>query len=122
MAEHGSDLKTFRGGIHPPYNKELASGQAITAAPVPDEIIIPLQQHIGAPNSPTVVVGSKVSVGQVIGSSDAFVSAPVHSSVAGTVKAIEDIANFAGAKVKSVIITPDASQPAFAGTPAIRRA
>jgi electron transport complex protein RnfC len=114
-ASHG--YKTFLGGIHPPYNKELASGKAITTAPIPAEIVIPLQQHIGAPNSPTVSVGDKVSVGQVIGNSDAFVSAPVHSSVAGTVKAIEDVASFTGAKVKSVIITPDASQPAFAGAP-----
>jgi Na+-translocating ferredoxin:NAD+ oxidoreductase subunit C len=116
MSEHGGNLKTFRGGIHPPYNKELAAGKAITEAPVPAEVVIPLQQHIGAPNSPVVNVGDKVTVGQLIGSTDAFVSAPVHSSVAGTVKAIEDVANFTGAKVKSVIITPDASQPAFAGT------
>lgn len=109
-----AEAKTFKGGIHPPYNKELASGKAIKRAPVPKEVIIPLQQHIGAPNEPLVKAGDRVELGQKIGSSDAFVSAPVHSSVAGTVKDIVEVANFTGAKVKSVIITADASQPEFA--------
>jgi electron transport complex protein RnfC len=113
MMEAAGSYKTFRGGIHPPYNKELASGKAITPAPVPSEVTIPLQQHIGAPNEPKVQVGDKVSLGQVVGSSDAFVSAPVHASVSGTVKAIEEVPNFTGAKVKSVIIAADPSQPEF---------
>lgn len=112
MSKQG--YKTFKGGVHPPYNKELASSKPITFAPVPPEVTIPLQQHIGAPNNPVVAAGDRVSVGQVIGSSDGFVSAPVHSSVAGTVNAIEDITNFAGVRVKAVVITADAQQPAFA--------
>ncbi len=115
--EQAGKSKTFRGGIHPPYHKELASGKPITPAPIPEELIVPLQQHIGAPNEPAVSVGDKVTVGQVIGSSEAFVSAPVHSPVSGTVKAIEEVPNFTGARVKSVIITPDSSQPPFSGTP-----
>jgi electron transport complex protein RnfC len=106
--------KTFEGGIHPPYQKELASGKPIQDAPVPAEVIIPLQQNIGAPNSPVVSAGDRVSVGQKIAETDAFVSAPVHSSVAGVVKAIEEITNFAGARVKAAIITADPSQPPFA--------
>jgi len=111
--EQAGKFKTFRGGIHPPYNKELSSGKAITPAPLPPELIVPLQQHIGAPNEPKVSVGDKVGVGQLIGSSEAFVSAPVHSPVSGTVKAIEEVPNFTGAKVKSIIITPDPTQPEF---------
>jgi len=109
-----AEAKTFKGGIHPPYNKELASGKAIKRASVPAEVIIPLSQHIGAPNEALVSAGDRVEVGQKIGATDAFVSAPVHSSVAGTVKEVADVANFTGAKVKSVIITPDAEQPEFA--------
>jgi len=105
--------KTFKGGIHPPYNKELASGKAITQVPIPSELVIPLNQHIGAPNSPLVSPGERVTVGQKIGETDAFVSAPVHASVAGTVKAVEDIKNFTGQIVKSVIIEADPQQPAF---------
>ncbi len=106
--------KTFKGGIHPPYNKELASGKAIQAAPLPREVFIPLQQHIGAPNEPLVGPGDRVELGQKIGSNEAFVSAPVHSPVAGTVKEIADVAGFTEAKVKCVVITPDAEQPGFA--------
>jgi H+/Na+-translocating ferredoxin:NAD+ oxidoreductase subunit C len=106
-------FKTFKGGIHPPYNKELASGKAITQAPIPSELVIPLNQHIGAPNNPLVSPGDRVTVGQKIGETDAFVSAPVHSSVAGTVKAVEDVTNFTGQMVKSVIIEADPQQPAF---------
>jgi len=106
--------KTFKGGIHPPYRKELASGKPIQEAPVPAEVIIPLQQHIGAPNNPLVSTGDRVAVGQKIAETEAFVSAPVHSSVAGTVKAIEEITTFAGARVNAAIITADPTQPPFA--------
>ncbi len=115
MSKQG--YKTFKGGVHPPYNKELASGKAIARAPIPAELVIPLNQHIGAPNSPLVSPGDRVKVGQKIGETDAFVSAPTHSSVAGTVKAVEDIKNFTGQVVKSVIITADAEQPAFQSQP-----
>ena len=60
-------LKSFKGGVHPYYNKDLASGKAIEQAPTPAEVVIPLNQHIGAPNSPLVSVGDKVTVGQKIG-------------------------------------------------------
>jgi electron transport complex protein RnfC len=110
-------FKTFKGGIHPPYNKEMASGKPITAAPIPSEVIIPLQQNIGAPNSAVVAAGDRVTVGQKIAETEAFVSAPVHSSVAGTVKAIEEITNFAGARVKAAVISVDPNQPPFAAQP-----
>lgn len=111
------ETKTFRGGIHPAYNKELSSGKAIKPAPVPKEVVIPLSQHIGAPNEPLVKAGDRVEKGQKIGESEAFVSAPVHSSVAGTVKEIIDVPNFTGADVQSVVITADASQPDFQKKP-----
>lgn len=110
--------KTFKGGVHPPYNKELACRNAVTPAPVPAEVAIPLSQHIGAPNSPLVSPGDKVRLGQKIAESDAFVSAPVHSSAAGTVRAIEDVRNFTGATVRSFLIAVDPWQPEWrpAGT------
>src|SRR5450756_3088302 len=70
-----------------------------------------MQQHVGAPNSPTVNVGDRDDAGQKIGSSEAFISAPVHASVSGTVKAIEGRPNFTGAQVQSVVIQVDPSQP-----------
>ncbi len=105
------ELKTFRGGIHPPYRKEATAGKATVEISLPAEVVIPMAQHVGAPNTPTVKVGDRVEAGQKIGASEAFISAPVHSSVSGTVKAVEERKNFTGALVNSVVITVDASQP-----------
>ncbi len=109
-----AEVKTFKGGIHPPYNKELASGKAIKKGPIPKEVTIPLQQHIGAPCEALVKAGDRVEVGQKIGEAGAFVSAPVHASVSGTVKDVTQVTNFTGANVMSVIITADEKQPEFA--------
>ena len=106
------ELKTFRGGIHPPYQKEATANKPTVDISLPAEVVIPMQQHVGAPNNPMVGLGDRVVAGQKIGESEAFISAPVHSSVSGTVKAIEDRPNFTGALVKSVVITVDQSQPA----------
>lgn len=75
--------------------------------PIPKNIIIPMTQHIGAPCKPTVKKGDYVYVGQVVGDSEAFVSAPVHSSVSGTVKEIKDIILTAGTMVQCVCIESD---------------
>lgn len=106
------ELKTFRGGIHPPYRKEATAKKATVEISLPAEVVIPMQQNVGAPNTPTVNVGDRVEAGQQIGSSEAFISAPVHSSVSGTVKAIEERRNFTGAMVQCVVITVDPNQPA----------
>ncbi len=105
------ELKTFRGGIHPPYQKEATANRATVEISLPAEVVIPMEQHVGASDSPTVSVGNRVEAGQKIGTSEAFISAPVHASVSGTVKAIEDRRNFTGALVQSVVITTDPSQP-----------
>ncbi|MBN2027194.1 MAG: electron transport complex subunit RsxC [Actinobacteria bacterium] len=104
-------INTFQGGIHPPYQKDFTAHKATEEAPLPDRVVIPLSQHVGAPNEPTVNVGDKVEEGQKIGESEAFISAPVHASVSGTVTAIEERKNFAGRAIKSVVIEVDPSQP-----------
>jgi Na+-translocating ferredoxin:NAD+ oxidoreductase subunit C len=98
---------TFRGGIHPPYSKELAKAANIELCVEPSIVKILLSQHIGAPCNPLVKVGDKVKVGQKIGESESFVSAPVHSSVSGVVKKIEDIDSPLGNKSKAIIIESD---------------
>ena len=105
-------LKTFKGGIHPPYRKEDTAHKAVEDAPIPAEVVIPLLQHVGAPNEPTVVRGDQVEVGQRIGESESFISAPVHASVSGAVRAVEERTNFAGKAVNSVIIDANPDQPA----------
>ncbi|MCK8826185.1 electron transport complex subunit RsxC [Natroniella acetigena] len=99
----------FQGGVHLPYNKELAKGKPITEVSLPQEIVIPLSQHIGAPCEPLVEVGDKVKAGQKIGDSSQFVSAPVHASLAGTVEAIEPRPTSSG-KVESIVIKVEQNQ------------
>ncbi|MFQ5902014.1 MAG: electron transport complex subunit RsxC, partial [Thermodesulfobacteriota bacterium] len=106
-------LKTFKHGIHPEYCKELASGKKIETAPIPKRVIIPLQQHVGAPCSPLVKKGEEVSQGQKIGDTQAFVSSPVHASISGKVKDIAPCPYPVGGKINSIIIEGDGSSPDY---------
>ena len=82
-------LKTFRiGGIHPKERK-ISAGEAIQPIALPDLVIVPLAQHIGAPCQPVVKRGDTVKVGTLIGKSVGFVSANIHSPVSGTVQKID---------------------------------
>ncbi|HOL16719.1 MAG TPA: electron transport complex subunit RsxC [Bacillota bacterium] len=98
---------TFKGGVHPDYRKELTASLAITAMPAPAKVVIPLQQHIGAPCEALVQVGDTVKLGQKIGESKGFVSAPVHASVSGTVVAIGPYNHPLGRKVEAITIESD---------------
>lgn len=103
-------LLTFQGGIHPPDKKELSKDSPITPAHIPERVIIPLSQHTGAPSKPVVSIGEVVKKGQLIGEPSAFVSAPVHSSVAGEVVAMGDFPNAMGRMVPSIVIENDGSE------------
>ena len=83
--------------------KHFTEHKAIENIPAPAELIIPMVQHIGAPATPTVKVGDKVFVGTLIGDSDAFVSAKVHSSVSGEVIEITEILYPFAAKMVAAI-------------------
>ncbi|KXZ40174.1 electron transport complex protein RnfC [Alkalithermobacter thermoalcaliphilus JW-YL-7 = DSM 7308] len=83
-------FSTFRGGVHPPHRKKYTEHIPIKRASDPKVAYIPLQQHIGAACTPIVNVGDTVKVGQKIGQPQGFVSAPVHSSISGKVKAIKE--------------------------------
>jgi electron transport complex protein RnfC len=81
-------MKTFNmGGVHPQDNK-LSARKPFQVVGLSDVAIFPLEQHIGAPAKPVVAVGDKVKAGQMIAEAGGFVSAPVHSSVSGTVQKI----------------------------------
>lgn len=98
---------TFKGGVNVPHYKELTENLPIEKAKEPAIVKIPLHQHTGAPCEAMVKVGDSVKVGQKIGESEAFVSAPVHSSVSGTVKEIMDMPIPTGLTVKCVVIESD---------------
>ncbi len=94
------------GGVHPEENK-FTKEKAFVRMKAPSIAVIPLSQHIGAPNTPTVKVGDHVKIGQVLGSSTSFVSAPVHATVSGEVIAIEARPHPLGKNIQSVIIKND---------------
>lgn len=104
------EVKQFFGGIHVPHYKSFTEHKAIKEASLPEEIIIPLLQHTGAPNEPLVKVGDKVKAGQKIGATDKFVSAPVHASLSGTVTAIEPRPFSTGQMIDSIVIAVDKNQ------------
>ena len=98
---------TFKGGTHPDDKKFATKNKPIVEMAPSKEMVYPLIQHIGAQCEPIVNVGDSVLVGQKIADSDAFVSAPIHSTVSGTVKAIEMRRHPNGKMVKSIIIEND---------------
>ena len=81
--------KLFFGGIHPRYNKEMSTTNTNFQTVLPKQVVIPMQQHIGAPCTPLVQVGDYVKRGQKIGDGEGL-CVPVHASVSGTVSAIEN--------------------------------
>ena len=107
-----SKTATFERGIHPEYHKDLAAGKSITRAGLPQRIVVPVSQHIGAPAKPEVNIGDEVKRGQVIGSMTGFVSSPVHSSISGKVIAIADFPTSVGRMVQSVVIESDGKDEA----------
>ncbi len=86
------------------------AGCATEIMPIPDVVKISMSQHIGAPCKPLVAKGDHVTVGQLIGDTDAFVSAPIHCGVSGTVTAIEEQRSAAGGKDTLVVIETDKKQ------------
>lgn len=99
-------LHVFKGGVHPPQNKNTAVCATQTMG-VPSKAIIPMVQHLGAPCQPLVKKGDTVKVGQLLGDSGAYVTAPIHSSVSGTVIAVEDRIISGSKKITCVEIQPD---------------
>ena len=96
----------FFGGIHPKYNKEMSTGITFFKTITPKQVVIPMQQHIGAPCTPLVAVGDYVLRGQKIGDGEGL-CVPVHASVSGTVIAVEPRPHTSGRMVMAVVIEND---------------
>ena len=98
----------YYGGVHPSEHKEYSEHIALKKFPDPQTVVIQMSQHLGAPANPVVQVGYKVKVGQVIGEAAGFISAPVHSSVSGTVVAVEPRLHATrGCEMTAVVIESD---------------
>ncbi len=98
----------FFGGIHPKYNKEMSTGITEFRTATPAQVVIPMQQHIGAPCVPMVAVGDTVKRGQKIGDGEGL-CVPVHASVSGKVVAVEPRPHTSGRDVMAVVIENDFS-------------
>jgi len=98
----------YYGGVHPSEHKEFSEHLALQRFPEPKTVVIQMSQHLGAPANPIVQVGDHVKVGQKIGEAAGFISAPVHSSVSGTVVAIEPRMHATrGCEMTAVVIESD---------------
>ena len=103
-------IKTFRiGGIHPDENK-LSNDAVTQPAPLPKQAVFPMSQHIGAPAKPVVKKGDKVKVGTLIAEAGGFISAPIHSSVSGTVFKVDNAINASGYLQPAIIINVEGDE------------
>lgn len=113
--------KTFKGGAHPYDGKKMSKDCPIEILNPGDTLVYPLSQHIGAMAKPLVKAGDRVLVGQKIAEKGGFISANIHSSVSGTVKAIEKRLVATGGMVDSIIVENDGmyeeAAPIFSGNP-----
>ena len=108
-------VTTFKGGVHPYDGKELAMAKSIVDLRPEGLMVYPLSQHIGAPAKPLVQKGDRVLLGQKIAEANGFISAPVISSVSGTVKAIEKRLTVGGAMVESIVVENDQQYESIPG-------
>ena len=103
-------MQTFRiGGIHPPANK-ISAGQPIQVIALPETVVIPLSQHIGAAAAAIVSKGDKVKAGSLIGKSAGFISANIHSSVSGTVAKVDNMIDGSGISRPAVFINVEGDE------------
>ena len=99
--------KALKKGLRLYEGKELSKDFPITAINASSVTVYPLSQHIGEPAEPLVNPGDRVLKGQMIAKAGGFISAPVHSSVSGTVKSIENRRVINGSLVKSIVVEND---------------
>ncbi len=107
--------KALKKGLHLYEGKELSKDFPITTVNASPVMVYPLSQHAGKPAKPVVEVGDRVLKGQLIAEADGFISAPIHSAVSGTVKAIEKRLVINGSKTLSIVIDNDGQNETVEG-------
>lgn len=107
-------VRQVRGGVFVDHNKDTKDLEVVRITP-PEKVVLPMIQHIGAPCVPTVKVGEHVDVGQVIGDTDKYVSAPIHASVSGKVTSLAEVKVASGRMLPAVTIENDGEMTLFGG-------
>ena len=116
-------MKTFQlGGVHPEENK-LSTQASIEVFPLPKQVTVFLNQHLGAPATPIVEKGMAVKTGQLIAKAEAFVCANIHSPVSGVVNKIDTVKDMFGYAKPAIIIDVEGDEwvDNVDLTPAIKR-
>lgn len=103
-------LSTFKKGLHPEDYKFYSNKQAIEKLPLPKDVYLPLQQHIGAPCEPLVKKGDRVKTGQIIADTKAYVSAPIHATITGVVKDVSKYDHPMGMRATMIHIQQDGEE------------
>lgn len=100
-------MHLFKGGCHPPENKDATKDLPLRPAKTPPFVAVSFSQHIGKPSTPMVKPGERILRGQRIADSQGFVSAPAHSSVSGTAKGVVQLRHPLGFLVDALKIEND---------------
>ena len=110
----------FHGGLHLDDHKTESTGKPIQQLPPPDEVVLPLQQHIGRAADPLVAIGDHVFKGQMVAQPEGDISAAIHASISGTVTAIEDrpVPHPSGMSAHCIVIASDGADQWAEGLPA----
>lgn len=105
-------LFDFHGGIHPPQNKALSNQRPIRPAPMPEQLVLPLNMHLGAPAKPIVQIGDMVLKGEKIAEAQGAVSLPVHAPTSGKIVAIgpRPIQHPSGLDAPCIVLEPDGKE------------
>ena len=107
-------FRKFLGNTNIPHRKNTAHMAPIKMS-TPKEVLLPLSQHIGAPAEVMVKVGDEVKIGQKIAEGVGYVSSPIHSSVSGKIKAIENYLRADGRQAPAVRIESDGRDEMYGG-------
>uniref|UniRef100_UPI0025F91C4A electron transport complex subunit RsxC n=1 Tax=uncultured Vibrio sp. TaxID=114054 RepID=UPI0025F91C4A len=102
-------LWDFHGGIHPPENKSQSNELPPAHAKLPQELVLPIKQHIGKPGDLIVKVGDLVKKGQPLTKYNTSMMLPVHAPTSGVITAIEPRTTNhpSGYSELCIVMTPD---------------
>ncbi len=107
-ARKHDNIWEFDGGIHPPEMKLQSSRVPMRIATLPEQLIVPLQQHLGPEGELRVSTGERVLKGQPLTVGRGR-TVPVHAPTSGVITAIapHTTAHPSGLAELCVHITPD---------------